>query len=95
MPPGQYDQAKERVRDEIGRTELTNLVYSLSCVAEVLVDGEDEDWRSTTITVGFSEEYGAGVDDTITVMQRAGWRVDGVTFGNYRRLEFVERGHDE
>jgi len=95
MPPHKYDQAKERARDDLDQTELTNLVYDLPSVCEVLVDGDDEDWRETEITVGFAEDYGAGIDDTITVMQRAGWRVDGVTFGTYRRLTFVERGSDE
>lgn len=95
MPPHKYEQAKERARDDLGRTELTNMVYDLPCVCEVLVDGEDEDWRPTEITVRFTEDYGGGIDDTIAVMQRAGWRVDGVTFGTYRRLTFVERGSDE
>ena len=94
MPPNTYDQAKERARDDLDRQELTNIVYALPCVCELLVDGDDVDWRPTVITVGFAEDYSAGIDDTITVMQRAGWRVDGVTFGTYRRLTFVERGHD-
>jgi hypothetical protein len=91
MPPHKYEQAKERARDDLDRRELVNLVHDLPCVVETLVDGDDEPWRQTQITIGFTEDYGGGIDDTITVMQRAGWRVDGVTFGNYRRLAFVER----
>jgi len=90
MPPHKYDQAKDRARDDLDRQELTNMVLDLPCVCEVLVDCEDEDLRPTEITVGFAEDYGGGIDDTITVMQRAGWRVDGVTFGTFRRLTFVE-----
>lgn len=91
MPPHKYEQAKERARDDLTRQELANLVHDLPCVCEVLADGE-EDWEQTRLTVGFAEDYGGGIDDTITVMQRAGWRVDGVTFGTYRRLSFVEGG---
>lgn len=94
MPPHKYDQAKVRARDDLSLTELTNMVYDLPCVSELLVDGEDEGWRPTKITLGFCEDYGAGIDDAISVMQRAGWRVDGVTFGTYRRLTFAERDSD-
>lgn len=95
MPPHKYEQAKELARDDLDRTELTNMVYDLSAVSELMVDGEDEDWRPTTIIIGFAEDYGGGIDDVITVMQRAGWRVDGVTFGAYRRLQFKPRGADD
>lgn len=91
-PPNVYEQAKERAHDDLDRTELTNMVYGLPVVGEVLVDGEDEDWRPTTIMVGFNEDYGSAIDDAITVMQRAGWSVDGVTFGAYRRIQFKKRG---
>jgi len=45
MPPHKYEQAKERARDDLGRQELANILCDLPCVAELLVDGEDEDWR--------------------------------------------------
>lgn len=91
-PPNVYEQAKEAAHDDPSRTDLTNMVYDLPCVHEVLVDGEDEDWRPTTITVGFSDDAGRGTGDVATIMQRAGWQLDGVTFAPYNRVRFVECG---
>jgi len=71
------------------------MLYDLPNVMEILVDGEDEDWRPTTITVGFDDDAGRGTDDVAIVMQRAGWRFDGATFSPYNRVRFVERGSHE
>ena len=88
-PPSKADQAKERARDELTRQELTNLVYGLPNVCEVLVDGEDEDWRPTMITVGFKDWRATG--DVGTIMRRQGWRFVDATF-QHQRVTFVEPG---
>lgn len=93
--PNVYEQAKERARDNLGRTDLTNMVYDLPTVSEILVDGEDEDFRPTTITVGFSNDAGRGTDDIATIMRRAGWKFDGATFSPYNRLRFEKLGEDD
>lgn len=87
--PNVYEQAREAARDGPPRTELTNLLYDLPCVDEILVDGENEDWRPTTITVGFRDHR--GTDDVAVIMARAGWRFDGATFAPFNRVRFVER----
>ncbi|WP_225336643.1 hypothetical protein [Halomicrobium urmianum] len=89
--PNAYEQAKERARDDLDRQELANMVYDLPCVIELLVDGEDEDWRPTTITVGFEDDAGRGTEDVATIMRRAGWAFSGATFSPYNRLRFEER----
>lgn len=91
-PPNKYEQAKERARDDLDRTELANMVYDLPGVMELLVDGEDEDWRPTTITVGFEDDHGRGTDDVAEIMARAGWTFAGATFAPFNRLRFKERG---
>ena len=91
-PPSAYDQAKERARDDLTHRELANLVYDLPHVMEILVDGEDEDWRPAVITVGFDDDAGRGTGEIATIMARAGWRFDGATFHPYNRLRFVPEG---
>jgi len=90
-PPSKYEQALERARDDLSRTQLTNMVYDLPDVGEVLVDGEDEGWRPTVITVGFGDEAGRGTSEVVTIMRRQGYHFDGVVFSPYNRLLFVER----
>jgi hypothetical protein len=90
--PPQIEQAKSAARDGLTRRELTNLLCDLWCTDEVLVDGEDDSWRPTTITVGFSDDGGRGTDGVALIMARAGWQLDGVTFAPYNRVRFVERG---
>ena len=68
------------------------MVYGLSNVSEVLVDGEDEDWRPTTITVGFRDYRATG--DVGTIMRRQGWQFADVVFHPYNRITFVEPGAD-
>ena len=89
QPPSKLEQAKERARDELTRQELTNMVYGLSNVSEVLVDGEDEDWRPTMITVGFRDYRATG--DVGTIMRRQGWKFVDATF-QHQRVTFVEPG---
>lgn len=87
--PSKTEQAKERARDGLDTQELANLLYDLPGVYEILLDGANEDWRPTQITVGF-ESYRAS-DDVAEIMAIAGWRVDRVVF-QYHRIEFVQRG---
>lgn len=89
-PPTTAEQAKEAARDDLSRTELTNMLYDLSGVYEVLVDGEDEDWRPTTITVGFGDDGYRYTGDVVTIMRRAGWKFEHAVFGPYNRLCFEE-----
>lgn len=89
--PNVYDQAKEAALDGPSRTELANMVYDLPCVCELLVDGEDEGWRPTAITVGFDDDTGRGTGDVATIMRRAGWRFEHAVFAPYNRLTFVNR----
>jgi hypothetical protein len=80
--PNAYEQAKEAALDGPTLRELTNMLYDLSCSVGCLVDGEDEDWRPTRITVEFDrDDYGRGTDDVLTIMRRAGYRLESVTFG--------------
>jgi len=92
-PPAKYAQAFEAARDDPDRTDLCNIVYGLPAVIEVLVDGEDEDWRDTTITVGFEELPGVATAHITDIMQRAGWKANGATFA-YNRLHFVDGDSD-
>ena len=92
QPPSKLEQATERARDELTRQELTNMVYGLSGVCEILVDGDDEDWRPTTITVGFEDYRVTG--DVGTIMRRQGWRFADAVFSPYNRITFVEPGAD-
>lgn len=92
LPPNPYEQAKEAARDDPSQTELANMVCGLPGVCELLVDGDEEDWRPTTITVGFTDDAGRETTDVTSIMTRAGWRVEGATFAPYNRLRYVERG---
>jgi len=91
-PPSPIEQAKEAAFDDPTRRELTNMLYGLSYSVSVLVDGEDESWRPTTITVEFDrEDYGRGTGDVLTIMRRAGWELQSVTFGR-PQLHFERAG---
>lgn len=87
--PGVYAQALEAAADDPERQELSNMVYGLPDVCELLVDGEDEDWRETTITVGFKDTPGSATAHVASIMRTAGWKFDGATFA-HNRLHFVE-----
>jgi len=90
--PNIYEQAKERARDDLDRVELTNMLYDFPNVDECLVDGEDEDWRPTRITVGFTPDDGhRDTSEVATVMRRAGYKFADATFAPYNRLAFEER----
>jgi hypothetical protein len=91
--PSVIEQAKEAARDDPSRRELTNLLYDLPGVHEVLVDGEREYWRQVTMTVGFSDSTGRMTSDVATIMQRAGWQFAGATF-SLERLRFTRRDGD-
>jgi len=93
--PRTAEQALEAARDDPSLTELTNMVYDLSKVTELLVDGDDEDWRPTTITVGFGERAYRETGDAIGLMRAAGWTVESVVFSPYNRITFEEADFDE
>lgn len=92
--PTPAEQAIEAARDDPSRTELTNMVYDLPGVTELLVDGEDEGWRPTVITVGFGQDGYRYTGDVIDVMQAAGWNVGNVVFGPYNRISFQESANE-
>lgn len=81
-PPTAYEQAKEAAFDDPTRQELTNMLYDLPSVVGCMVDGEDEDWRPTRIIIEYRRgDYGRDTDDLLTIMRRAGWQLQAVTFG--------------
>lgn len=86
-PPPAYEQATVAARDDIDRTELTNLVYDLPDTAEVMVDFEDEP-RPTRITVGFDPD-GRGTHYVAQIMRQQGWRFEDVTWSPYNRLSWL------
>ena len=90
--PSVYDQAKERARDDMTRTELTNMLFDFPNVTECLVDGEDEHWRPTTITIGFADGGYRDTQEVATVMRRAGYKFSYAVFSPFHRLSFEERG---
>lgn len=76
--------------DDPSRQDLTNMVYDLPHVVEILVDGEDEGWRPTVVTVGFDDSGHRTSGDVLDIMRAAGWKPDDVTFGPFNRISFVE-----
>jgi hypothetical protein len=91
-PTGAAARAKELARDDPSVRELANCCYDLPHVCEVLVNGNDEEWRPTEVTVGFYDDGFRGTGDVATIMQRAGWRFERAVFAPYNRLTFVRRG---
>jgi len=92
--PSKVEQAKEKARDDLTLTELCNMIHDLPCVLELIVDGEADGYRETRIIIGFKSENGAGTDDIATIMRRAGWTFDGVTFC-MERMRFRLPGSDQ
>jgi len=88
--PSVYEQAKEVARDDLSRTELTNLLYDFPHVCECVVDGEDKDWQPTRATVRFDDDAGRDTSEATTVMQCGGYKLADAAF-ELNRLTFVDR----
>lgn len=89
--PTTAEQAKEAARDDLSRSELMNMVYDQPTVVEVFCDGQDDDYRPTTVTVGFRDSGGRGTHTVGTIFQRAGWTFHDAT-PCYDRLTFEKPG---
>ncbi|PCR88646.1 hypothetical protein [Natrinema ejinorense] len=89
--PSKLEQALEAANDDPTMQELVNMLCSLEGLF-VHVDGADEGWRPTTIEIECLEETWqshTATNDLLTLMRRAGWRLEGVTFGARKRLTFA------
>jgi len=78
VAPSPIEQAKERARDDLDNQDLWNMVHDLPGIVYLQPNGEDEDWRRTTVSVGFDDYRTRG--EVTMVFQRAGWQVDDVVF---------------
>ncbi|PGF14244.1 hypothetical protein CP556_24885 [Natrinema sp. CBA1119] len=90
--PSTLEQALEAANDDPTRQELVNMLCSLGGL-HVHVDGTDEDWRPTTIDIGCVDptwQCDTATNDLLTLMRRAGWRLESVSFGARKRLTFRE-----
>lgn len=88
--PSRPEQMVAAARDGVSRRELTNMLFDLSHVHSVIVDGDEEQWRDTTIAVMFDDKGYRDTSDVIDIMRAAGWQVASVTFAPYNRLTFEE-----
>jgi len=91
--PSELEQALEAANDDSTRRELVNMLCSLEGLF-VHVDGTDEQWRPTTIELECLDktwQCDAATRDLLTLMRRAGWRLESVSFGTRKRLSFRER----
>ena len=95
IPPDKYEKAKERARGELSLTELTNMLHGLRHVHGVLVDGEEESFRQTTVTVGFDKDGYRSTRVVGIIMRRQGWMFQEAIFEPYNRLRFVEVSDDD
>lgn len=92
--PSNLEQALEAANDDPTRQELVNMLCSLGGLY-THVDGTDEDWRPTTIAVECIDktwQSDRATGDLLSLMRRAGWRLESVSFGVRKRLSFRE--HD-
>ena len=80
--PSQLEQALEAARDDPSLTDLTGMLLDCPQVAHVMVDGDDERWRPTTIAVCFAGDRGTA--DVLSLMARAGWRPRSACFSRER-----------
>ncbi|OIB55783.1 hypothetical protein BBD46_02945 [Natrialba sp. SSL1] len=60
------------------------MLLDLSTVSHIMVDGQDDRWRPTSIAVHFGSDHGTGTDEPITLMQRGGWGPMHVCFSRHQ-----------
>lgn len=92
--PSTLEQALEAANDDPTRRELTNMLCSLGGL-HIHVDGTNDEWRPTTIEIECLDktwQSDRATGDLLTLMRRAGWRLESVCFGARKRLSF--RDHD-
>lgn len=87
--PSTLDQALEAANDDPSITQLVGMLCDLECLYGVGVDGEDDEWRPTTISVNFDDRHGSGTSDVIKIMRRAGWEPVSTCFSR-NRITFEE-----
>lgn len=72
-------------------TELTDTLRDLPNVHDVVVCGDDNDSKLTTVVVTFMDFPGRTTADVDEIMRLSGWESDGTSFSQNQRL-YVECG---
>lgn len=91
--PSLWQQALEAAHDGPTLRELASMLYSLSGLY-VDIWHEDDPYFETVVTVDCCDGAENRVDDVLTLMRRAGWELEDVTWER-QRLAFTRvGGHD-
>ncbi|SDL09636.1 hypothetical protein [Natronorubrum texcoconense] len=91
--PSQIEQALEAARDDPSEREFIHMLHSIDGVWAI-VDGHDERWRPTQITIECHDKAmksSSATRDLITLARRAGWQLVSVGFNHRNQLVLEER----